>query len=135
MPRKSILAIAVLLGLLFAVGFAEAAERGTSTRNKSIRSVAPAATQVQSTGSLSLSKILRARFLHTWKLLADLEDALPEEPVFGTNGLSDGPDPIDGSGRAGPGGPAPVTEERQDGQQGDESGDGDNSDSTFGTSN
>ena len=114
MARKSTLAIVVLLGILFAVGYAQAAERGASTRAPSVRSVAATAAQVQSTSSLSLSKILRARFLHTWKMLADLEDAQPEPPVFGTNGLSDGPDPIDGSGQAG-GGNNPPPEDKQGG--------------------
>ena len=45
MPRKSILVIAVLLGILFAVGYAEAAERDTSARTQSLR-VAPAAPQI-----------------------------------------------------------------------------------------
>ena len=123
MARKSTLAIVVLLGILFAVGFTQAAERGSSTRTPSVRSVAATATQVQSTSSLSLSKILRARFLHTWKMLVDLGDTQPEPPVFGTNGLSDGPDPIDGSGQAGPGSPPPP-DEKHDGKQ---DGDGDDS--------
>ena len=122
MARKSTLAIVVLLGILFAVGYAQAAERGSSTRTPSIRSVTATATQVQSTSSLSLSKILRARFLHTWKMLADLEDAQPEPPVFGTNGLSDGPDPIDGGGNAS--GPTPPPEDKQGGA--DDGDDGDN---------
>jgi len=127
MARKSTLAIVVLLGILFAVGYAQAAERGASTRAPSVRSVAATAAQVQSTSSLSLSKILRARFLHTWKMLADLEDAQPKPPVFGTNGLSDGPDPIDGSGQAGSGSPPP--EDKQDESQG---GDGSNGDDVTG---
>ena len=124
MPRKSTLVIAVLLGILFTIGYAEAAERDTGTRATSVRSVAPAATQAQSSGSLSLSKILRARFLRTWRMLADLENAQPEPEIFGTNGLSDGPDPIDSGGQVGGTGPAPPAEDRPDNSQGDHDGGG-----------
>ena len=121
MPRKSIFAIAVLLGILFAVGYAEAAERDTSARTQSIRSVAPAAAQLLSTGSVGLPKILRARFLHSWKLLKELGDSQEEPPVFGTNGLSDGPDPIDGTGQVGGGSQTlPDTEDGQTDSPGDE---------------
>jgi hypothetical protein len=125
MLRKRTLAIVALLGILFAVGYAEAAERGSSTRTPSARGVSASAVQTQSTGSLTLSKILRARFLRTWKMLADLEGAQADPPVFGTNGLSDGPDPIDGSGQVG-GGSSPTNDGKDDnagdtgGEEGDE---------------
>ena len=121
MRRKSILAIAVLLGVLFAVGYAEAAERGIAKRTPLVRSATSAEAQVASSVSLSVSKILRARFLQTWKMLADLEEAQTDPPVFGTNGLSDGPDPIDGSGQIG-GGTSPPTEENQNDSHGDSEG-------------
>ncbi len=122
MLRNRTLAIVALLGMLFAIGYAEAAERGTSTRTPSARGVRASAVQTQSTGSLTLSKILRARFLRTWKMLADLEGAQADPPVFGTNGLSDGPDPIDGSGQVGGGGSPPTNNGKDDtgGEEGDE---------------
>ena len=121
MLRNRTLAIVALLGMLFAIGYAEAAERGTSTRTPSARGVSASAVRTQSTGSLTLSKILRARFLRTWKMLADLEGAQAAPPVFGTNGLSDGPDPIDGSGQVGGGSP-PTNNEKDDtgGEEGHE---------------
>jgi hypothetical protein len=134
MLRKQTLAIVALMGMLFAIGYAEAAERGTSTRTPSARGVSATAVQTQSTGSLTLSKILRARFLRTWKMLADLEGAQTDPPVFGTNGLSDGPDPIDGSGQAG-GGHNPPPSDKQDNNSGDTGGDDGSDDATSFDSN
>jgi len=115
--------------MLFAIGYAEAAERDTSTRTPSARGVSATAVQTQSTGSLTLSKILRARFLRTWTMLADLEGAQTDPPVFGTNGLSDGPDPIDGSGQIG-GGTNPPPSDKDDDNSGDTGGDDTNEGTT-----
>ena len=122
MPRKSTLVVAVLLGMLFAVGYTEAAERGSTTRTPSDRSVATSAAQVQSSNSLSLSKILRLRFLRTWQLLVDLEETQPEPPVLSTNGLSDGPDPIEGSAQSNSGPPPPVVTEGSNNHRPEEDG-------------
>ena len=94
-----------------------------------IPDVASSAPQIESAVSLSLSKLLRVRFLRTLQLLTDLEAAQPDAPVFGTDGLSDDPDPIDGSGSAGP--PPPPTD-KSDEQNSDDGSLGDD-ESTFGS--
>ena len=78
------------------------------------------APQVQAAGSLSLTKLLRVRFLRTLKLLEALEAEQPDPPVFGTDGLSDGPDPIDGGGQAGDTPPTDKSDHDQGGSGNDQ---------------
>jgi len=94
MPSKRAFRLIALVVVLFAVGYAAAAERGVTPRTPLRHDLSLQAPASQSAGPASPVRIMRLRVLELLRLVREL-NAQPEPQSFGTNGLSDGPDPID----------------------------------------
>jgi hypothetical protein len=68
--------------------------------------------QVELNAVLRITKLLRFRLaMRILEAIRVIDEAQQDPLVYGTNGLSDGPDPIDGSGQAGSGPTTPTPEE------------------------
>jgi hypothetical protein len=94
MPSKRAFRVLALLVVLFAVGFAAAAEKGDTHRTPLRHGLSLEASSASTAGPASAIRILRSRLAETLRLIREL-DSRPNPPSFGTDGLSDGPDPID----------------------------------------
>jgi hypothetical protein len=127
---KRTLVTAVVLSVLLSAGLVQAAGRDGSRDRSSGLSV----TNLQKTeqaASWNFAGLLRVRLLRALELLRalrGLEEEAREEPLsYGTNGLSDGPDPIDGSGQAGDDQSLPTNDEPKNQHQDDGAGQDDSS--------
>ena len=86
-----------LVVMLCAVGLVSAADGDRDLRTPVRIDVSVEAPAVPLAGPASVTKILRTRLADTFRLLRSLRAAETEPASFGTDGLSDGPDPIDAS--------------------------------------
>ena len=132
MLSKRAFRVAALAAILFAVGIASAADRGVAPRPAARDDLTVKAPHVQLAGPASAMQILRLRFLDTIRLLKALQNAESDPASFGTDGLSDGPDPIDAS-ENGPGDTGTARKQRDDPGSSSANGEATDRDTGFGS--